>query len=187
LLDGIFRENWSPGLAGLQRGRMLMYQKNCGDWTRARMDLPEAELEQHLNECLTYAWWSGVSGRPEQFEQKRPMFKRYVPVFRALAQAGWEPVTYATATPEGTVIERFGGEGGKPLFFTVRPPVGGQDTPQAVTVTIDTEALGLARTGVKVVDVLSGKGAVRAEGAEVGGLSVRPTIPARTTVVLSVK
>ncbi len=184
LLDGIFRENWSLGLAGLQRGRMLMYQKNCGDWTRARMDLPEAELEQHLNECLTYAWWSGVSGRPEQFDQKRPIFKKYVPVFRALAQAGWEPVTYATATPEGTVIERFGGEEGKPLFFTVRNL---QDTPQAVTVTIDTEALGLARTGVKVVDVLSGKGAVRAEGAEVGGLCVQPTIPVRHTVVLSVK
>ncbi len=184
LLDGIFRENWRPGLAGLQRGRMLMYQKNCDDWTRARMNLPEAELEQHLNECLTYAWWSGVSGTPEQFDQKRPIFKKYVPVFRALAQAGWEPVTHATAQPQGTVVERFGGEGGRPLFFTVRNL---QDTAQAATVTIDTEALGLARTGVKVVDVLSGKGAVRAESAEVGGLSVRPTIPARTTVVLSVK
>ncbi len=184
LLDGIFRENWTRGLAGLQHGRMLMYQKNCGDWTRARMDLSDQEIERDFNECLTYAWWAGVAGRPEDFDRKRPIFKKYVPVFRSLAEAGWEPVTYASATPEGTVIERFGGEGGKPLFFTVRNM---QDTPQTITVMIDTQALGLARAGVRVADVLSQQNLATEANADTDGVSVRPTIPALTTVVLSLK
>jgi len=184
LLDGIFRENWTRGLQGLQHGRMLMFQKNCGDWTRAGMGLSDQEIERELNECLTYAWWAGLQGNPQQFDSRRALFKKYVPVFRSLAEAGWEPVTYATATPRGTVVERFGGEEGRPLLFTVRNM---KDSAQAVTVTIDVQALGLTPTGAKVVEMLSGKDAVTTESAEVDALSVRVEIPARTTVVLSLK
>ncbi len=184
LLDGLFRENWRPGIEGHQHIRLLMYRKNCGDWRRARMSLPAAELEKHLNECLTYVWWAGVDGTPQQFDGKRPLFRKYIPVFRALAEAGWEPVTHATATPEGTVVERFGGEDGRPLFFTVRNV---NDNAQAISVTVDAQALGLRTSRVSISDVLAGAPVAPTGSGLPGALSFSLKVPGQTTVVLSVK
>ena len=61
------------------------------------------------------------------------------------------------------------------------------DSAQAVTVSIDATALGFSPARVKVVDMLTGGGPLKTEKGEAGRLSVRPTVPARTTVVLSVK
>jgi len=182
LLDGIFRETWSTDAEEHQQIRMLMYQKNCGDWRKVRMDMSDEEIESVLNSCLTYAWWPGISGGPEGFEQKRPIFKRYIPVLRALADAGWEPVTYATAEPEGTIIERFGGEKGRRLFFTVRNT---EKESRTVSVEIDTKALDLAAE-LSVYDAFRVDTPI-AQVDEAGGLSFSLEIPAGTTAVVEVK
>ncbi|GEM_PF-5197341 len=185
LLDGISREGWSPEMKGYQRIRMLMYQKTCGDWGGIRWRLSDAEIERRLNTCLTYAWWPGIDGAPQEtFDRKRPIFKRYIPLLRNLAQAGWEPVTHAVAKPERAVIERFGGEGGRRLFFTVPNPEQG---PQDISVTVDARALGLPADRLRVFDALAGEeiGPVIRDVA--GALSFSLKVPAQTTAVLRIE
>ncbi|OGG50106.1 MAG: hypothetical protein A3F84_02665 [Candidatus Handelsmanbacteria bacterium RIFCSPLOWO2_12_FULL_64_10] len=185
LLDGISREGWSPEMRGYQRIRMLMYRKTCGDWGGIRWRLSDAEIERRLNTCLTYAWWPGIDGAPQEtFDRKRPIFKKYIPALRALAQAGWEPVTHAVAKPEGAVIERFGGEGGRRLFFTVRNPEQG---PQDISVTVDVRALGLPADRLRVLDALAGEEIAPLKGDEAGERSFSLKVPAQTTAALEVK
>ena len=186
LLDGISREGWAPEMEGFQRIRMLMYQKTCGDWGGVRIGrLSEPEIERRLNTCLTYTWWPGVDGAPQEtFDQKRPIYKKYIPVLRALARAGWEPVTYATAEPKGTIIERFGGEDGRPLFFTVRNT---EQSLRTISVTIDNKALGLPANQLKMFDVLASKEMTPVKSNETGVISFSLKIPPLTTVVLEGK
>ena len=186
LLDGISREGWLHEMEGFQRIRMLMYQKTCGDWGGARIGrLSESEIERRLNTCLTYTWWPGVDGAPQKtFDQKRPIYKKYIPVLRALARAGWEPVTYGTTEPKSTIIERFGGEGGRPLFFIVRN-IG--QTPSTISGAIDARALGLFGDQLKMFDVLAGEEIVPLKSKETGKLSFSLRIPGQTTVVVGVQ
>lgn len=149
MLDCVFRENWRTEMESYQVVRMLMYQKNCGDWGRARMGQPTEQVEQTLNDCLTYAWWPGIDGEADEWESKRALFKRVVPVLEALSNAGWEPVTRAAADSDDILVERFGGEGSKPLYFTVRN-LG--DSPADVSIRVDAKSLGRGVT--KVTDPL---------------------------------
>ena len=186
LLDGISREGWLPEIEGYQRIRMLMYQKTCGDWGGARTGrLSDAEIARRLNTCLTYTWWAGIDGTSQQtFDQKRPIFKKYIPVLRGLAQAGWEPVTFAVTETKATIIERFGGKDGRPLFFTVRNT---EQIAGTISVTIDAKALGLSVNRLRVSDIMAGKEITPLKSDETGARSFSLIIPAQTTVVLGVK
>jgi len=185
LLDGISREGWRPEIEGYQRIRMLMYQKTCGDWGGGRLSrLSDLEMERRLNTCLTYAWWPGLDGASQAvYDKKRPLFKKYIPVLKSLARSGWEPVTYAVAEPEGTIIERFGGNKGRRLFFTVRNI---QPKPATISVTVDAEALGLDLDQLRVRDVLADKEITALKINRNGTISFFISAPAQTTVVLEI-
>jgi len=186
LLDGISREGWHPDMEGYRRIRMLMYHKTCGDWGGGRINsLSNRAMAKRLNTCLTYAWWPGIAGAPQRvFDRKRPVFKKYIPVLKALALAGWEPVTYARVLPGGTVIERFGGGKGRPLYFTVRNTKRG---PVRVKVTLDYRALGIDLGTVRIRDVLGSGKPVPVKKDGKGTLYLSLGIPGRTTVVLGVE
>ena len=46
--------------------------------------------------------------RPELYNRDRTLFKKYVPLCRLVAEAGWEPVTKARSSDERVYVERFG-------------------------------------------------------------------------------
>ena len=46
--------------------------------------------------------------RPELYNRDRPLFKKYVPLCKLVAEAGWEPVTLARSSDEKVHVERFG-------------------------------------------------------------------------------
>jgi hypothetical protein len=46
--------------------------------------------------------------RPELYNRDRPLFKKYVPLCKRVAEAGWEPVTLARSSDEHVYVERFG-------------------------------------------------------------------------------
>jgi hypothetical protein len=48
----------------------------------------------------------------------KPFFKKYIPIIKQIASAGWEPVTLASGNPPSIRVERFGNA--DKLFFTVR-------------------------------------------------------------------
>ena len=52
--------------------------------------------------------------QPELFERDRPLFKKYVPLCKLVAEAGWQPITLATSSDAKVYVERFGDK-----YFTV--------------------------------------------------------------------
>jgi hypothetical protein len=56
--------------------------------------------------------------RPELYNRDRPLFKKYIPLCKRVAEAGWEPVTGARADNASVIVERFGAQPG-PCYLTV--------------------------------------------------------------------
>jgi hypothetical protein len=75
----------------------------------------------------------------KKIENGRPFFKKYIPIIKQIAAAGWEPVTYASVSSEAIRIERFGNAGN--LFFTLRNN-GAKDI--SCTVLLDKKALAIS-------------------------------------------
>ena len=74
----------------------------------------------------------------KKIENGRPFFKKYIPLIRRIAEAGWEPVTFAVADIKDIRVERFGKTG--TLFFTVRNTGTRSVSP---VLTLDAAALGI--------------------------------------------
>ena len=49
----------------------------------------------------------GPTSRPELYDRDRPLFRKYVPLCKLVAEAGWEPITRRAPTTDFHV-ERFG-------------------------------------------------------------------------------
>jgi len=82
--------------------------------------------EKYFQRSLAYGalpsffTWHGVSTfghniyfkRPDCYERDRPLFKKYVPICKALSEAGWQPVNGVTESrSEGVITEQFGERG----------------------------------------------------------------------------
>jgi hypothetical protein len=88
---------------------------------------------------------------PKWYNRDRPLFKKYIPWIKAVAEAGWQPVTFATSDNPDFLVERFGAAPG-PLFFTIMNNTAGQ---QSSVLQVDRAALGLPAS-VQAREVLSG-------------------------------
>jgi hypothetical protein len=73
---------------------------------------------KYMKRCLAYGMYPGFFShnasqghyftRPELYERDRDLFKKYVPLCRLVAEAGWVPITHARSSDEHIYIERFG-------------------------------------------------------------------------------
>lgn len=59
---------------------------------------------------------------PEWYNRDRELFRKYIPLIRRLDSAGWEPVTYAEATPAFLRVERYGRLSDNNLAFALHNP-----------------------------------------------------------------
>lgn len=108
----------------------------------------------------------------KKIENGRPFFKKYIPVIKKIAGAGWEPVTYASCNSEGIRIERFGERNN--LFFTVRNN-GALDS--SCEITLDMKGLGI--TGqITCLEMIEGVTA-RVNGDKI----ILPVAAGRTKVI----
>jgi len=81
-------------------------------------NFPPALVEKYMKRCLAYGMFPGffshnASGgayftRPELYNRDRPLFKKYVPLCKRVAEAGWEPITHAASSDPRVYVERFG-------------------------------------------------------------------------------
>jgi len=46
--------------------------------------------------------------RRDLYDRDRPLFKKYVPICKMVAEAGWNPITRATSSDPSVHVERFG-------------------------------------------------------------------------------
>ena len=79
---------------------------------------PYEASEKFMKRALAYGMFPGYfsadasSGhyftRPELYNRDRPLFKKYVPLCKRVAEAGWEPLTGAVSDNVSVIVERFG-------------------------------------------------------------------------------
>ena len=75
-------------------------------------------VEKYMKRSLAYGMFPGFFSanasqghyftRPELYERDRDLFKKYVPLCKLVAEAGWEPVTRASSSGKNVHVERFG-------------------------------------------------------------------------------
>jgi dienelactone hydrolase len=75
-------------------------------------------VEKYLKRSLAYGMFPGFFShnasqghyftRPELYERDRDLFKKYVPLCKQVAEAGWEPITRARVDRKDVRVERFG-------------------------------------------------------------------------------
>ncbi len=109
--------------------------------------------------------------RPELYERDRDLFRKYVPLCKVVAEAGWEPITGARSGDEHVHIERFGDQGTR--YLTVF-----NDSPERrdTTITLSLKASETSRELVrgKRVSWTSGKTTVALDPEDMAVLELRP-------------
>jgi len=138
---------------------------------------PYALSEKFMKRCLAYGMFPGFFSpnasqghyfsRRELYDRDRPLFRKYVPLCRAVAEAGWEPLPLARSDDPAVHVERFGRK-----YLTVF-----NDSVERKTATVRLE--GVEPAGAK--DLVSGrplewKGGAAAlvlEGEDVAVLEIR--------------
>ncbi len=76
-------------------------------------------VERYMKRSLAFGMFPGFFSadaatrhyftNPDLYNRDRPLFKKYVPLCRLVAEAGWEPVPLARTDSPGISLERFGG------------------------------------------------------------------------------
>lgn len=103
-------------------------------------DFSHELVEKYMKRSAAYGMFPGFFShnasqghyftRPELYERDRPLFKKYIPLCKLVAEAGWEPITMAHSSDERVYVERFGDR-----YLTVF-----NDSPERRTVSITLDA-----------------------------------------------
>jgi hypothetical protein len=115
-------------------------------------------VERYMKRCLAYGMFPGFFSadastghyfsRPELYERDRPLFRKYVPLCRRVAEAGWRPITGARSSDDRVHVERFGE--GATSYLTV---LNDSDAPRTATIAADGPPPASCRDLVREVDV----------------------------------
>ncbi len=122
------------------------------------------EMEQYMNRCLFWGIFPGISNagpeggmnywqHPELYERDRPAWRRYIPAIRAVATAGWEPITHAHFGAPQVWVERWGPDADGRVYFTLR----NEGETVGDRLSINLEAIGLAARALTARDLLTGE------------------------------
>jgi hypothetical protein len=86
-------------------------------------------VEKYFQRALFYGMWPGFFSHnaadnpywqnPHWYERDRPLFRKYLPLIRRVAEAGWQPVPNASSTEPRILIERFGPGADRITYFTL--------------------------------------------------------------------
>jgi hypothetical protein len=157
--------------------RVMAYRKPLSvlDYDLMKTDVPPKDKEDAIWAGLPYAVFPGTASfeDPAVYDTLRPLYRRAMPIFLEIAQAGWEPITYARAQPPELQLERYGSHDAGPTYLAMRNP-----TDAAVTARISLVAPGFPAAGAEATELVTG-GRVR----PVHGLYEVPLEPGKCAVL----
>ena len=170
--------NWRPMSDAelLYRRVMCKGKPYCFLMNTRFEDFSHELVEKYMKRSLAYGMFPGFFShnasqghyftRPELYERDRDLFKKYVPLCRLAAGAGWEPVTGAHSSDEHVYIERFGER-----HLTV---FNGSEQRRTVTITVEgkTPTKGLELVGGGAVDWRQGKATLTLNGEDVAVIEI---------------
>lgn len=133
---------WTPvSPAQMDVWRSMSYQKPYLLLMNTDYETFGGQVERYFQRCLFWGIYPSMFSHnaadnpywhnPNWYNRDRPLFQKYIPLIRRVAEAGWEPVTHATA--DGGWVERYGAK-----TFTVFNP---EAKEREVRVRIDLRAL----------------------------------------------
>lgn len=130
-------------LTKMRAERTLAYHKPyCWLMQQGEESGTPEDRERWMQAAMLYAIAPNIVGgakEPERYERWRELYRTYMPTIIALAEAGWEPVTYAQAEP-AVLLERYGpADAGA---FLAAHNEGAE--PVATTITVEWARLGIA-------------------------------------------
>ena len=108
-------------------------------------------VEKYFQRALFFGMWPGFFSHnasenpywqnPRWYNRDRPLFRKYIPLIKQIAEAGWRPVSHTTSSNHNILVERFGAGSDEDFYLTLF-----NDTAEAQSgfVAIQTEKLGLA-------------------------------------------
>lgn len=86
------------------------------------------------------------------YDRDRNLFKKYIPIIKQVAEAGWQPKTYATSSNGVVYVERYGE--GNSVYLTVMNDK--TNTSNSATITLDPARIGL-KGQLAAVELISGE------------------------------
>ncbi|MBQ7256710.1 MAG: hypothetical protein IJS60_03340 [Abditibacteriota bacterium] len=98
---------------------MILNRYTGGNKTTSDFSLSEIKMER----LLFFGIWPGTGNGwndPNLVEGIRPLYQKYMPLFREISQAGYEPVQNAESDNEYCKIERYGTLSKGTLLYTIR-------------------------------------------------------------------
>lgn len=125
---------WTPmAISEMQFKRML-----CGgkpycflqntDFTKFSYELSEKFMQRSLAFGMMPGYFSADAStgqyfeNPELYERDRPLFKKYLPLCRLVAEAGWQPETGVKVKDSRLLVERFGSPADGAYYLTIFNP-----------------------------------------------------------------
>jgi len=85
-------------------------------------------VEKYFQRALFYGMWPGFFSHnaadnpywqnPKWYERDRPLFRKYIPLIRRVAEAGWRPLARASCENESILFERFGPDRQANVYLT---------------------------------------------------------------------
>lgn len=148
------------------------------DFSKFTYDMSERFMKRSLAYGMFPGYFSQDAStghyftRPELYERDRELFKKYMPLCKKIAEAGWQPVTFASTNNEKVYIERFGQELSTSIYTVFN------DSDETVEVTV---RFRFAATSNRFVEVLTGE----SKTAEHGRLTL--TLGPEDVAVLKLK
>jgi len=153
------RGSWSPMSDAdmLYRRAMCKGKPYCFLMNTRFEEFSHELVERYMKRSLAYGMFPGFFShnasqghyftRPELYNRDRPLFKKYVPLCKLVAEAGWEPITLARSSDENIYVERFGDR-----YLTVF-----NNSQEERTVAIDLESGRRQTTPASTVELVTGR------------------------------
>ncbi len=145
---------WQPMAHGsMALRRTMCYQKPYLLLMNTDYDALEPFVERYFQRSLFYGMFPSMFSpvassstdaywrTPRWYNRDRELFKRYIPIIKRVAEAGWEPVTHGTTDNDDFLVERFGPDDEGRVYFTV---MNDGEAAARGTVLIEAEALKLS-------------------------------------------
>jgi hypothetical protein len=132
--------------------RTLSYQKPFCILLSNDYDVFDHDMmEKYFQQCLAFGIFPSPStnysdnlqyftSRNMYYERDRDLWKKYMPALKTVAEAGWEPVTEATADNSNVLVERYGKSADYGVYFTL---FNNTDETQDVNLTVPVSQFGL--------------------------------------------
>jgi hypothetical protein len=123
--------NYRPASdAQMSLWRTLSYRKPYLLLQNTRFNAFTADMvEKYFLRCLFYGIFPSMFSanasesryweNPAWYERDRPHFRRYLPLIKRVAEAGWNPITLATVDNPGIFVERFGTDETDDTYLTL--------------------------------------------------------------------